>query len=299
MFETSIKGPLFETADKGAIRSDLPNAPDDNGQAAPEGAINANAESNALPLGPIVFGCEDNQNNEGVIDLGDTAIILETVLVPTQDTDTICLAPSEVTIDNPIICFDSPLPEEFRTGTAGDDVLVGDSRADVIQGLGGDDTLRGKAGDDEIYGGGGADRISGNSGQDFINGNGGDDFIRADKGADVVRGGAGTDKINGGGGADRLFGGAGDDTIIGRTGDDTLKGNGGADVFQFRASDRNDTILDFEQGQDRIEILNGAASFAELSVEQDGADVVITFGSGQITVISDDAASFDANDFIF
>ena len=45
-----------------------------------------------------------------------------------------------------------------------------------------------------------------------------------------------------------LNGGGGADTLTGKGGDDTLKGNGGADVFQFRASDRNDTIADFRQG---------------------------------------------------
>lgn len=39
----------------------------------------------------------------------------------------------------------------------------------------------------------------------------------------------------------------GPDTFTG--GNDTLKGNGGADVFQVRASDRNDTIFEFRQGR--------------------------------------------------
>ena len=53
-----------------------------------------------------------------------------------------------------------------------------------------------------------------------------------------------------------VLGGGGNDTIAGKGGDDTLKGNGGADVFQFRTSDRNDTIADFRQGQDKIQNLS-------------------------------------------
>ena len=82
-------------------------------------------------------------------------------------------------------------------------------------------------------------------------------------------------------------------------GDDTLKGNGGADVFQFRASDRNDTILDFRQGQDLNEIQTGANSFAALDIEQDGQDVLIGFGTGQVRIVTDSVGAFDENDFIF
>ena len=114
-----------------------------------------------------------------------------------------------------------------------------------------------------------------------------------------MKGGGGSDNINGGGGNDRLDGGGGNDTITGKGGDDTLKGNGGADTFQFRASDRNDTIIDFRQGQDKIQIQSGANSFGALSLEQDGADVLIGFGAGQVRVVTDNVAAFDADDFIF
>lgn len=114
-----------------------------------------------------------------------------------------------------------------------------------------------------------------------------------------MKGGGGADLINGGGGADVLNGGGGNDVITGKGGDDTLKGNGGADVFQFRASDRNDTIADFRQGQDQIEIISGARSFAGLTIEQDGVDVLISFGTGGVRVVTDNAGAFDESDFIF
>jgi len=117
--------------------------------------------------------------------------------------------------------------------------------------------------------------------------------------ADTVKGGGGADVIRGGAGADLLEGGLGRDILSGQGGFDSLRGGGGADVFQFRATDRNDTILDFRQGQDRIEILTGARSFEDLEIEQDGQDVLIGFGAGQVRVITDDATEFDEGDFIF
>ena len=185
-------------------------------------------------------------------------------------------------------------------GLAGDDVLIGGGGNDSITGGADDDRLRGNGGDDTLKGGGGNDNIKGNGGADVIRGNGGNDVVRAGGGDDNVKGGGGNDLIMGGGGADRLNGGGGADTLKGNGGDDILKGNGGADVFQFRTNDRNDTILDFRQGQDKIQIQNGARSFDALRIEQDGADVLIEFGvAGKIRVVTDNAAAFDESDFIF
>ncbi len=185
------------------------------------------------------------------------------------------------------------------TGLQGDDLLRGGGGDDNIRGSGGDDRLRGNGGDDTLKGNGGSDNIKGGGGVDNIKGNGGADVIKGGGGADTVKGGGGSDTIDGGGGADRLEGGGGADVLTGKGGDDTLKGNGGADTFRFRASDRNDTILDFRQGQDKIEIQNGARSFDGLTFEQDGADVLIGFGSGQVRVVTDNIGAFDEGDFIF
>lgn len=185
------------------------------------------------------------------------------------------------------------------SGLAGDDLLIGGSGGDNVKGAAGDDSLRGNAGVDTLKGGGGDDNIKGGGGGDVIRGNGGSDIIKAGGGDDNVKGGGGNDVITGGGGADRLNGGGGADTLKGNGGDDTLKGNGGEDVFQFRTSDRNDTIADFRQGQDKIQIQNGVRAFEELDIEQDGRDVLIGFGAGQVRVITDNAGAFDESDFIF
>lgn len=177
--------------------------------------------------------------------------------------------------------FEAPAASGLKAALGDDDRIIGARQADRFNGFAGDDLMRGRGGDDTLRGGGGEDTLVGGGGDD------------------ILRGGGGADRINGGGGADRLFGGGGADTLRGNGGDDMLKGNGGADVFQFRASDRNDTISDFRQGQDKIQILSGASRFEALTIEQDGADVLIGFGAGYVRVITDTAEAFDESDFIF
>lgn len=181
----------------------------------------------------------------------------------------------------------------------GDDAIKGNGGADILRGNAGADNIRAGSGADEVLGGNGADTITGNSGADDLRGNNGRDEISGGVGADTIKGGGGGDLIDGGGGADLLEGGTGQDTITGRGGDDTLQGDGGADIFQFRATDVNDTILDFTQGVDTIEIISGAAAFADLVIEQDGDDVLIGFGDGQVRVVTDTVDAFTEDDFIF
>lgn len=190
--------------------------------------------------------------------------------------------------------------DDLIFGGGGDDAINGSRGDDRLRGNGGEDTLKGNGGADDIRGGGGDDVIRGNGGGDALRGNGGGDEILGGGGADIIRGGGGADTIKGGGGADQLFGNGGNDVLQGQGGNDTLTGGGGRDVFQFRASDRADEINDFHQGQDVIEILSGAQRFDQLSIDQDGRDVLISFGAaGQVRVVTDNAAAFDENDFIF
>ncbi|WP_349617118.1 glycosyl hydrolase family 28-related protein [Azotobacter salinestris] len=80
---------------------------------------------------------------------------------------------------------------------------------------------------------------------------------------ETLQGTSADDLLLGRGGQDSLDGGAGDDILDGGAGRDTLRGGEGADVFRFSArSDSllaengtaSDLILDFDPGQDRIDI---------------------------------------------
>ena len=102
--------------------------------------------------------------------------------------------------------------------------------------------------------------------------------------------------------ADTLTGGAGDDTITGLGGDDTLTGGEGADTFVFASGHGNDTITDFADGEDTIDLsaFKAITGFDDLTVAQNGADTVITVpGGGTITLQGFASADLDAADFTF
>lgn len=84
-----------------------------------------------------------------------------------------------------------------------------------------------------------------------------DNVIQLSDRKDVFNSGAGDDRMRGGLGNDMLTGGTGEDTLSGGRGRDTLKGGSDADSFLFdvAAGFKNaDTILDFEDGVDRIQM---------------------------------------------
>ena len=216
-------------------------------------------------------------------------------------------------------------PDEFEGG-AGTDVFDGGRGADIILGAGGNDTLSGGGGGDELQGGrgadlltggGGRDMLFGNGGRDQLDGGGGRDFLNGGGGADTLNGGGGRDDLQGAGGKDMLFGqggrdtldggngrdtldgGAGADQILGGRGLDQLIGGGGRDRFIFSDSDSRDVIQDFQQSLDRIEITDGAETFADLNITQFGDNVRISFANTRVTVLDDDVDNFTAADFVF
>lgn len=89
----------------------------------------------------------------------------------------------------------------------------------------------------------------------------GNDVIQGGDGNDIVSGGDGNDTLFGGDGDDRLVGAAGDDIIGGGDGSDKLTGSSGDDIFVFTDSElgttragEHDTITDFKQGEDKIDL---------------------------------------------
>ena len=96
-----------------------------------------------------------------------------------------------------------------------------------------------------------------------------------------------------------LRGAAGADTLSGGLGNDILAGGGGNDVFLFGGNDGDDVIADFRQGFDVVRITSGAAEFADISLVQNGANVVATFARTTITFENELLGTFDESDFIF
>jgi Ca2+-binding RTX toxin-like protein len=181
--------------------------------------------------------------------------------------------------------------------------------------------------------------LTGNAGDNKLYGRGGNDFFQAGEGSDLCNGGAGTDTVSfssvtsgvtvnlstgkGGGAAtgqvfagieniegtdfkDRIVGSAAANRLDGRQGNDTLTGGAGKDIFVFRDTYHTDTIADFRDKIDRIELdFSGLASFSDLEdmISRNGSDVVINFtaiNGGTVVIIKNaDISDFSGADFIF
>lgn len=174
----------------------------------------------------------------------------------------------------------TPTSNALILGTDENDRLKGDRTTNEIQGGRGDDILRGKGGKDILIGGAGKDTLIGGTGKDDLNGGGG---------KDTLRGGAGNDTLEGGGGRD---------VIRGDRGKDSLSGGGGRDTFVVRSKDGLDTITDFQDGRDRIQ-LKGKLKVDGLSFTQRGDDVLIRADNRKLLLVQNTTLSdFSDADFV-
>jgi Ca2+-binding RTX toxin-like protein len=132
----------------------------------------------------------------------------------------------------------------------------------------------------------------------------------------------GNDTLEGGEGFDVLIGDArfmfdatvgGNDTLEGGRGDDDLYGDGirsdsaigGADEFVFAPDSGRDTIFDFEQGKDLIDVRDyGAQSLADLTIVSSGGHSFIDLNGvaadnagNEVTVLN--IQTLVASDFLF
>jgi Ca2+-binding RTX toxin-like protein len=98
-----------------------------------------------------------------------------------------------------------------------------------------------------VVGGGGSDIIDATSTAAPVTLQGGD-------GNDSLTGGLSDDVLDGGQGNDMLYGGMGADSLYGGQGDDQLTGGADNDVFVLERGMENDTIVDFHQGEDQIDV---------------------------------------------
>lgn len=199
----------------------------------------------------------------------------------------------------------------FPRGTIGNDIIDGGDTIDSIDGDAGDDTINGGAGDDIIRGGAGADILEGGAGNDrividaddisFEGGDGIDTLIfEGTEDFEYALAAGGFEGIETGFGNDRIFGsdfsnsidlGAGDDFTQAGGGDDLLFGGAGADIFIFSGLEGVNTIVDFEDGIDRLQLSRhdfGSRNASEADVlavtRQIDNDVVI-FGDDETIYI--------------
>ena len=189
-------------------------------------------------------------------------------------------------------------------GGAGHDKIIGGAGSDILIGGTGDDSLDGGGGHDWLEGGEGNDELDGGAGDDVLSGGTGEDLLGGGEGDDILAGHEDDDELYGSEGDDSLDGGSGDDELDGGTGDDTMWGGTGHDKFVFEARHGNDTIEDFTDGEDAIDLteLTGVSGFADLTITADGNDAVINLvshGGGTIRLEDFEVADLDASDFRF
>ncbi len=217
-------------------------------------------------------------------------------------------------------------------GGAGNDMLAGGSGDDLILDGAGDDVVLAGSDDDTVIAGGGNDTFDGGTGSDTIDFSGfaGSRFtsgmdldltagtavinavgagvttftnfehVVAGDGDDIIRGSDKAETLVGGAGDDLIFGGGGNDVLIAGTDADTLEGGSGRDIFAFEVGDVvGDTIVDFAQGADRIDLSGRGLAFADLVLSADNGLATVTAGDHTITLTNmQDAASLTAADFI-
>ncbi|CAK27818.1 Uncharacterized protein wiht hemolysin-type calcium-binding regions [Synechococcus sp. RCC307] len=181
--------------------------------------------------------------------------------------------------------------ENVNAGS-GNDIVKGNRSANTLNGQNGDDKLYGGNGNDVMYGGNHNDYLHGGSGTDTaqfsgrsnrinlnstrwqntrdgrdrlisienVNAGSGNDVVTGNRGANTLNGQNGNDVLNGGSGNDKLVGGQGNDKLVGGQGNDKLWGQGGRDTFVLSEGAGYDRIMDFRNGQDRIQIGSGVDS---------------------------------------
>ncbi|MEG4277568.1 calcium-binding protein [Microcoleus sp. MON1_C1] len=124
--------------------------------------------------------------------------------------------------------------------------------------------------------------INGTNGNDNLTGTPGSDNINGFDGDDALTGRQGNDILIGGGGSDNLSGGKGFDTLNGGLGNDNLVGGAGNDVFVLGAGLGVDTISDFANSQDTIQLINGL-TFGQLSISSGtNATLIRIASSGEV-----------------
>ncbi len=177
--------------------------------------------------------------------------------------------------------------KETLDGGIGNDYLYGGNGNDSLNGSYGNDTLYGAGGNDTLRGGYGNDYMSGGDGNDYLEVTSGRNSLYGDGGNDILCGGLGSDSLYGGSGNDSLNGWANANLLVGGADNDILTGGAGIDTFRYSSGDGNDTISNYEDNKDIIEL----KSVDYLGVSRSGNDVLFKTSTGNITLKNKGTAS--------
>ncbi|MCK9202338.1 MAG: putative Ig domain-containing protein [Gallionella sp.] len=186
--------------------------------------------------------------------------------------------------DNTVWNADDIMSMASTAPTAGSDYITGTDGNDTIIALSGNDGVLGGTGDDVLIGGVGNDWLLGEGGSDIIVGGSGADEMSADRSYtdtanDFLSGGAGNDYLNSSIANDLLIGGSGDDDIYADDGNDVLLFNRG-DGNDLVESDYSSNGILLAQRTDTLS-LGGGISYADLSLERSGNDLLLNAGNGE------------------
>ncbi len=96
--------------------------------------------------------------------------------------------------------------------------------------------------------------------------------------------------LSGGRGSDHLYGGSGNDVLIGGKGKDKLWGEAGRDTFQLRKGPGHDTVMDFTDGIDRLELPTGLRN---ISIGKRANDALISQGNDLLAIIKGAAGDLE------
>ncbi|GLQ18649.1 M10 family metallopeptidase [Maritalea porphyrae] len=191
---------------------------------------------------------------------------------------------------------------DWMLGEQDNDALFGGDGSDYMDGGDGNDHMAGWTGQDTMIGGAGDDTMLGEQESDALFGGDGNDAMSGGEDNDHLAGWTGDDVLNGDAGSDTLLGEQNNDVLNGGTGNDTLSGGTGIDQFIFDNLWGIDTILDFEEGTEFLDLQNTSiqASDANFSLTNGGADTLITFDgiSDQIILVGH-TENIDATDLLF
>ncbi|MBX3481792.1 MAG: hypothetical protein KF842_15480 [Caulobacter sp.] len=142
----------------------------------------------------------------------------------------------------------------------------------------------------------GARTLVGTAAGETIEGDGRDELIQGLGGHDTLYGNGGNDRLEGGDGNDRLYGGDGDDVLVGGAGTDTLTGAAGADVFVMAPGSAGNTVTDFVQGEDLLDI-SAYGGYVRIAQLVSGARIVFADGA-YLSLNGIQAADLTEADFI-